>query len=67
MKPEASSKSKFEVLAKLAAQIDPLDVIAVVGVAMVSAGAWMIYPPAALIVPGIVLFLVGVRARRKSA
>lgn len=35
--------------------MDKKDALLFVGLTMMAAGCWMIYPPAALIVPGIVL------------
>lgn len=40
---------------------DLSDVLATVGLLLMAAGAGWIYPPAGLIVPGVVLFLMGIR------
>ncbi len=37
------------------------DMVFIVGLALVSVGASMIYRPAALIIPGVVLMYVGIR------
>lgn len=47
--------------------IGRFEVIALAGLALVSAGLHQVYPPAALIAPGAVLFLVGVFGARGQA
>lgn len=44
--------------------IGRFEVIALAGLALVSAGLHQVYPPAALIVPGTILFFVGVFGAR---
>lgn len=51
---------------RVCAQPEPMtpdlsDVLATVGLLLMAAGAGWIYPPAGLIVPGVVLFLMGIR------
>lgn len=40
------------------------DLVALAGLGLVSAGLYMVYPPAALIVPGLVFFAVGALVAR---
>lgn len=44
---------------------DLFDLLTVVGLGMVFLGLWWLLPAAALIVIGVVLFLVGVRSDRR--
>ena len=39
---------------------DLRDVLAFIGLSLLAVGVWMIYPPAAFILVGAVLFLIGV-------
>jgi hypothetical protein len=43
------------------------DLLSVIGLLLTAAGAAWIYPPAGLIVPGVVLFVMGVRLGSASA
>jgi hypothetical protein len=42
-------------------KLDRFDVLTVVGLGMVSAGLWWVYPPVALIVCGALLMAAGMR------
>jgi len=42
------------------------DALAVTGTALMGVGLWLIYPPAALVVVGAVMLLVGLYAARAS-
>lgn len=44
--------------------VDVNDFIASLGLGMIGAGLWMIYPPAALIIIGAVLFIIGLLRSR---
>jgi hypothetical protein len=43
--------------------ISGFDVLAAVGLMLVAGGLWMIYPPLAPIVVGVVAFVIGVKAQ----
>lgn len=45
---------------------DYTDLIAVIGLALLAAGLYFIYPPLALVIPGAVLLLVGLAAGRRG-
>lgn len=44
----------------MAGVVDARDVMLVLGLAMLGAGCWMVWPPAGLIAPGLVLSYVAV-------
>lgn len=46
---------------------NPYDVLTLLGIGMVGAGLYFIYPPLALIVPGALLLLLGLVAGRGRA
>lgn len=55
--------------ARLRTLVDIDDVLVVAGIGMIGAGIWFIYWPAALIVMGVMSFIMGVmgsRTRRRS-
>lgn len=45
--------------------VDARDVVGVAGVALITGGAWMVYPPAALIVCGVLLLGGAIMAARR--
>lgn len=45
--------------------VDARDVLAGLGLALVSGGAWLIYPPAAFIVPGAILTAIAIFGVRR--
>lgn len=47
--------------AAIAAQVEVRDVVLGIGLVLVASGLWMVWAPAALIVPGAVLTFVAVR------
>lgn len=47
--------------------MDQHDVLALVGLALVAAGLWLLHPSAALIGVGATLLLAGVRGARRAA
>ena len=47
-------------------RLDINDILTLVGMVMIFAGLWWVYPPAALVVIGAVLFLAGTRPPEKA-
>ena len=46
--------------------IDIYDVLALVGLALLTAGGWLVWPPAGLLVPGAGLLIIGVIGAGRS-
>jgi hypothetical protein len=45
--------------------MDRFDLISIIGLALVTAGSYLVYEPLALIVPGVLLLLFGVSGARR--
>lgn len=53
-------------LSRLLGRVDGFDAIAVAGLALLTWGLFLVYVPAALIVPGVLLLWFGVAGARRS-